>query len=121
MVTELSVEERLVRFYESAKWQGYRPPTKEDLVSGAEMLQIEVDYLWGNAHDLSSVGVNIKLDEEPMRTLILSGRKIEYVYYHPASTEDQKCYVLTDKFLATKWGDAVKTIWDTCTRYLVKQ
>ncbi len=121
MVTELSVEEGLSMFYKLATLQGYRPPTKEDFVSGAEMLQIEVDYLWGKALDLSSVGVKIKLNEEPLRTIMLCGGKIEYVYYHPVSDENRQCYVPTDKFLATEWVSVVKTIWDTCTRYLVKQ
>ena len=116
--TRLSTEERMKQFDILMRAFGYRPPTREDLVPGAELLMVEVErYMEDQSIGPQITGTKIKLDDQPIKPSNAEpGKKV--VYYHcimPAW--EGQCFVGLDDFTAVGYR---KGCYNNDTRYVVK-
>ncbi|OHA87827.1 MAG: hypothetical protein A3A96_00425 [Candidatus Zambryskibacteria bacterium RIFCSPLOWO2_01_FULL_39_39] len=120
MTQRLSVEERMTQFNQLMRAHGYRPPTREDLIPGEEMLMVEVERFMeshNQGYNPSIMGTKIKLDEEP---IVISNQNPtkEHVMYHcimPAW--DGQCFVPIESFLAVGYH---KGCYENDTRWAIR-
>jgi hypothetical protein len=104
MVTtqRLSVEERMKEFDLLMRAHGYRPPVKEDLVPGAEMLMVEVErYMEDQTIGPQITGTKIKLDDEPVKPSNADPNKLVVFYHCMVPFWEGDCFVGLDDFTAT--------------------
>ena len=120
MTTEiLSPEGRMQEFDLLMRAHGYRPPVREDLVPGAELLMVEVEqYMRDQSIGPNITGTKIRLDDEPIK-LSDSDPAKEVVFYHcimPAW--DGQCFVHIDDFTSVGYR---KGCYANDTRWVVKK
>ena len=116
-----SIEERMRKFDEWVKVFGYRPPTKTDLVAGAELLMVDVERYMERHNQGISIGIicntRIKLDDEPIAP---SKRdpNTEIVFYHCMMPPwDGQCFVPIDDFCVSGYKSGC---YANDTRYVIK-
>ena len=113
-------ERRMAEFDQLMRGHGYRPPVRADLVSGAELLMVEVERFmepYNQGFNPSIIGTKIRLDEEAIKPSDRDPEN-EVVYYHcimPAW--DGQCFVHLDDFTAV---GCRKGCYANDTRWVIK-
>jgi hypothetical protein len=115
-----TAQERMREFDQLMLSYGYRPPCKDDLVTGADLLMVEVEtFMQLPSMDpaITSCGTRIKLDDPPIRpSNIDEGKKV--VYYHCTMPPwDGQCFVPLDDFCATGYRSGA---YSNDTRWVIK-
>ncbi|MDP3646300.1 MAG: hypothetical protein Q8R25_04395 [bacterium] len=92
------------RFEEWVRQFGYRAPTREDVVGGAEFMMVDVERFLGSHPEWgicpATCGCTlIRLDDEPIRPSDLNPA---VVYYHCVMPSWAKqCFISLDNFMAS--------------------
>lgn len=120
LTRHLRIEERMQEFDLLMRAHGYRPPVREDLVPGAELIMVDVEqYMHPHNQSInpSIISTKIKLDDEPIKPSNLDLAK-EVVFYHcimPAW--EPQCFVSLDDFTAVGYRGGC---YANDTRYVIK-
>ena len=117
MTPRLSVEERMTQFDQLMRAHGYRPPTREDLIPGEEMLMVEVERYMESRYNPSVFGTKIKLDEEPIVISNQNPTKEHVMYHCTMPSWNGQCFVSIESFLAVGYH---KGTYENDTRWVIK-
>lgn len=104
ITTRPSIEETMSQFAQMMRAHGYRPPVKEDLIEGAQLLMVEVErYMRDQSIDPKFTGTVITLDPDPIRPSNIDPMK-KIVYYHCTMPEwDKQCFVDLEEFMTASY------------------
>lgn len=115
----LSAEERMIQFDRLMLAHGYRPPVREDLVPGVELLMVEVEQFMephNQPMNPSITGTRIKLDDKPIAPSNFDSKR-EVVFYHCVTPGwDGQCFVPLLDFIASGYH---KGMYANNTRFVV--
>ncbi len=116
--TRPSIEETMTQFAQMMRAHGYRPPVKDDLVEGAELLMVEVEqYMRDTSISPKIFGTVITLDANPVRPSKTDAEK-EVVYYHCTMPAwDGQCYVDLEQFTSVAYR---KGCYENDWRWIIK-
>jgi hypothetical protein len=115
----VSIEEKIKEFEMCMRGHRYRPPVKEDLKPGTEILMVDVEqYMRDVSLSPDITATRIRLDENCLAPSKTDAGK-EMVFYHCIMPEWRgQCFVSVQDFCTSGY---VRGFYTNDTRYVIKK